>query len=106
MKKILIASAMCLACLACSRDNYNNRNTAQSEENSPDWQITTKVKSSILSDSTISASARFVSVNTTNGVVTLAGSVPTREDREKIVRMTKKVSGVVRVVDNITISSN
>jgi hyperosmotically inducible protein len=104
MKKILIASAMCLACLACSRDNYNN-NSAQSEQNSPDWEITTKVKSSILSDTTISASARFVTVNTTNGVVTLAGSVPTREDREKIVKMTKKVHGVVRVIDKITISN-
>ena len=106
MKKLLLIPAMCLVCFACSSGTNCNNNGVQSQETSADWAITTKVKSSIMSDTSISASARFVSVNTTNGVVTLTGSVPTKEDRDRIVRITKKVSGVVSVDNQITISNN
>jgi hyperosmotically inducible protein len=106
MRKLLLIPAMCLFCAACSSNGSNSNDGVKTHETSADWEITTKVKSTILSDTSISASARFVSVNTTNGVVTLTGNVPTRQDRERIVRMVKKVSGVVRVDDQMTVSND
>jgi hyperosmotically inducible protein len=107
MKKLLLIPALCLVCAACCGNGGgcgSNNDQVQSQEMSSDWSITTKVKAEILSDTSISASARFVSVSTTDGVVTLTGSVPTREDRERIYRIARKVNGVKRVDNQITIS--
>ena len=110
MKKLLLIPVMCLACLSCSHDcekkgNGNgNRCGVKSEDQSSDWSITTRVKSAIMTDTSIAAMARFVSVNTTNGVVTLTGSVASRDDRDKIVRIVKNVHGVKSVDNQITIS--
>src|SRR5271155_5094843 len=104
MKKLLLIPTLCLLCVACCGNGCNSG--VQSEQNSSDWSITAKVKSEILADTSISASARFVSVSTTNGVVTLTGTVPTRDDRDRIVKITKNVQGVMRVDNQITISNN
>ncbi len=58
-----------------------------------------------MSESNLSASARFVSVTTNDGVVTLTGTVPTREDSRHIERKVKGVSGVRRVDNQLTIGS-
>jgi hyperosmotically inducible periplasmic protein len=104
MKKLLLIPVMCLLCFACNPNGRSNNNRNQSQENSPDWQITTKVKAAIMADSSISASARFVSVNTTGGVVTLTGTVPTQEDSDRIVKIAGNVDGVVSVDNQITLS--
>ncbi len=112
MKKLLLIPVLALVCAACDNDSCcngsNNGVMSQdaSQENSADWVITTKVKAEILADTSISASARFVSVSTTNGIVTLTGSVPTRGDRYTIVKIAKGVKGVVRVDNQITIANN
>jgi hyperosmotically inducible protein len=102
MKWLYVIPVMCLLCVACSHDR-NCGGPVRSEENSADWAITTKVKAAILSDTSISGSARFVSVSTTNGVVTLTGSVSSREDRDKIVRIANNVRGVKDVDNQMTI---
>lgn len=111
MKKLLLIPAICLLCFSCNHDKECNNKACnnkpmKSQEQPSDWSITTKVKSAIMTDSSISASARFVSVNTTKGVVTLTGNVPTRADRQKIVHIVKRVHGVNRVNDKMTISKN
>ncbi len=106
MKMLFLIPIVSLLCFSCNKeDSCENRSKPQSEQNSPDWEITTKVKAAILADTSISASARFVSVKTMNGTVTLTGSVPTREDQDKIVRIVKKVHGVDRVDNQLTISN-
>jgi hyperosmotically inducible periplasmic protein len=107
MKKLLLIPTLCLVCAACcgkSSCGSSNNDQVQSQETTSDWAITTKVKAEILADTSLSASARFVSVSTTDGVVTLTGSVPTREDRERIYRITRKVNGVKKIDNQITIS--
>jgi hyperosmotically inducible periplasmic protein len=108
MKKLLLIPALCVLCCACNTKNNNNGNNPddqnQSGETSADWEITTKVKAQIMSDSTISASARMVSVETTDGVVTLTGSVPTEDDMDRIVMIVQQVNGVVRVDNQMTVS--
>lgn len=95
---------MCLLCVACNPGGGNTG--AKSQETSADWAITTKVKAAIVADSTLSASARLVSVNTTNGVVTLTGTVPTKADSDRIVKIAKNVSGVKSVKNQMIISSS
>ena len=73
--------------------------------NSSDWQLTLKVKEAILSDSLLSPSNRFVSVSTTDGVVTLTGKVSSQEQMKQIIKKAEGISGVKRVDNQMTISS-
>ena len=61
-----------------------------------DSKITTEVKSKIASDVRLSSLAN-VSVNTTNGVVTLAGEVENEHIRQTAEAVAHEVPGVVRV---------
>lgn len=109
MKKLLLCiPALCLICSGCgscgSCCGNGNCSAVQTQKEDPaDWEITTKVKAEILSDTTIGAMARFVSVSTTDGVVTLTGSVPTQKDKDLIGKIAKKVKGVSRVDNRITV---
>lgn len=106
MKSLLLIPTMCLLCFACNPNGRSNSHRSQSQENSADWSITTKVKAAIMADSSISASARFVSVNTTDGVVTLTGTVPTQADSDRIVRIAENVNGVMSVDNQMTLSNS
>jgi osmotically-inducible protein OsmY len=82
----------------------NGQMQSDSNSNQPsDWEITTKVKANIMS-ADLSASARLVSVTTNNGVVTLTGTVASREEARKIVEIAKGIRGVKRVDNQLTVS--
>lgn len=112
MKKKVLMFSICLLMGACAQnggDNKSYKNNNRTHDNqdcdqSSDWEITGRVKKMIMMDSTLSTSARFVSVETNDGVVTLTGSVPTKEDSRRIERMTKDVQGVQRVRNELTIN--
>jgi len=76
---------------------------AQNNQHS-DWQITSKVKTSIVSDGSLSASSRLVSVTTNNGVVTISGTVASKDDMNRIVQLAKDVDGVKKVDNQMTVS--
>ena len=105
MKKILFISAISLLCVACNTNNPNKSNSVQAEEQSADWAITTKVKAAILADGSLSAKAKMVTVNTTNGVVTLSGGVPTKEDKDRIEQIAKGIQGVTKVNNQLTVTN-
>lgn len=44
-----------------------------------------------------------IDINVTNGVVTLAGEVPTQEIKMEAEREAKEVNGVVRVINNLQV---
>ena len=67
-----------------------------------DAQITTQVKAKLASDVRPSSLAN-IDVNTTNGVVTLAGGVESAEVKSKAETVTASVSGVVRVNNNLQV---
>jgi osmotically-inducible protein OsmY len=46
-----------------------------------------------------------IDINVTNGVVTLAGEVPNAKVRADAQSETKKISGVVRVINNLQVKS-
>ena len=65
-----------------------------------DLQITTQVKAKLASDVGAS-SLTNVDVNTTNGVVTLAGQVENADVKNKAESVTASIPGVVRVNNNL-----
>ncbi len=98
------------ACALNGNDNKSNMNNMRSKSDhsdcnqSSDWEVTARVKKAIMMDNSLSTSARFVSVETNDGVVTLTGSVPTKEDSRRIERMVKDVQGVKRVKNELTMN--
>jgi osmotically-inducible protein OsmY len=60
-----------------------------------DSLITTKVKSSFVADSTVSA--LDISVETTQGVVSLTGLVTSEAERQRAVEIARETSGVKQV---------
>jgi hyperosmotically inducible periplasmic protein len=68
-----------------------------------DLQITAQVKSKLASDVGI-FSVTNISVNSTNGVVTLSGQVDSPDVKSKAETVAKNVPKVVRVVDTLQVS--
>ena len=67
-----------------------------------DLEISTQLKSKLASSVGLS-SVTNISVNSTNGVVTLSGQVDTEEARAKAEAVARAVPKVVRVVNNIQV---
>ena len=110
MKTILIASLIILfaSCNSNDRDRGTHSRTdyqcaRDSKDQDPDWQITARVKTALMSDNSLAASSRFVSVETTNGIVTLTGTVPSKEQSHAIERKARAISGVCKVNNQLTI---
>ena len=70
-----------------------------------DVQITTQVKTKLASDVRAS-SLTNIDVNTTNGVVTLAGQVENAEVKHSAEAVAASVPGVVRVNNNLQVDTN
>ena len=68
-----------------------------------DLEITTQVKSKLASDLGLSTVPN-ISVNSTNGVVTLSGQVDTAATKDKAAAIARAVPHVARVVDNLRIT--
>ncbi len=135
MKNALLLSALCIAFVACNRDDgccpvqqccpkpacpkpccprpvpccpngqpgnpqyYNDQSYNDGTHSEADWHITMNVKKAFMTDSDLSMSAKFVSVSTTNGTVSLTGTVSSKEESKKLERKAQSVPGV-RSVDN------
>jgi hyperosmotically inducible protein len=106
MKKLLLIPVLCLLCFSCNYIVHKSNKPVESQKQSSDWLITTKIKMAIITDTSISITSRFISVTTTSGIVTLTGSVSKRTDREKIDNIAKNIDGVKRVHNKIVISKS
>jgi len=111
MKKILYVPIICVIFAACnagsgnmaaSSSDYSENSQSQSQPS--DWQITANVKKELMGDSSLSSSARMISVSTTNGVVTLSGTAASKSERRKIVSMVENMDGVQSVDNQISVS--
>jgi hyperosmotically inducible protein len=67
-----------------------------------DARITSEVKLKFAADDTVKA--LNIDVDTSNGIVTLNGSVNSRNELEQAVRLAKQVDGVKQVKTNLTVS--
>ncbi len=96
MKRVVLLAAA-LAFLAGCRTNESP------EAQVNDLEIAAQVKSKLASDTGLSSLAN-VSVNSTNGVVVLAGQVDSVETRRKAEAVAQSVPKVVRVIDNLQVA--
>ena len=97
MRHLLFALTLTAALLTGCRTNE----TPAAQVN--DMEITANVKSKLASDVGLST-LPDISVNSTNGVVTLAGAVDSAETKARAETIARGVAKVVRVVDNLQIS--
>ena len=79
------------------------RTNESPEKQVNDIEITAQVKSKLASDVGLSSIAN-ISVNSTNGVVTLSGQVDSAEVRTKAEAVAKAVPKVASVVDSIQVA--
>jgi len=66
-----------------------------------DTSITTAVKTRLMTDEV--ARGTSIDVNTDKGVVTIAGTVPTAADKDRIGHLVARTTGVKRVVNNLAV---
>jgi osmotically-inducible protein OsmY len=74
------------------------------ETQAKDVQITAKIKGKLASEVRL-ATVTNVDVNTTNGVVTLSGTVSSPEEKEKVQTIAKSVEGVKSVNNNLQVAA-
>jgi len=66
-----------------------------------DGTLTAKIKSKMALDDTVKAAG--VNVDTTNGVVTLRGTVHSEAERTRALQLARETTGVTSVVDKLTV---
>jgi osmotically-inducible protein OsmY len=96
MKAVLVI-VPCALLLAC-------RTNVTPEQQVKDLEITAAAKSKLASGLGLS-SVPNISVNSTNGVVTLSGQVDTAAAKAKAETIVKSVPNVVRVVNNLQVAA-
>ncbi len=67
-----------------------------------DSTITTEVKAKLAKDQRL-GTLTGIEVNTTNGVVTLAGKVNSKTEKKQVEKLTKSVKGVKSVKNNLQV---
>ncbi|HTX35399.1 MAG TPA: BON domain-containing protein [Bryobacteraceae bacterium] len=98
MKALLPLLLLAAALFGC-------RTNSTPEQQVRDLQITADVKSKLASDVGLST-VPDISVNSTNGVVTLSGQVDTAAEKAKAESLARGVPHVARVVDDLQVSSS
>lgn len=83
-----------------SNSSYNNQN---SNGYNSDSRVTSRVNDALNNDNDLSQYSQNVNVDTTNGVVTLTGSVPSKDVSNSIERKVKSVDGVRKVNNQLMI---
>jgi len=86
---ITIMSALVILLIGCERRSVN------------DTTITNTVKSKLAADP--ETSALRINIDSSNGVVTLSGSVPTAAEKAEAERTARSTQGVRQVVNNLTV---
>jgi hyperosmotically inducible protein len=103
---ILLAGGL-LACSKAERQEAKtdaSQATAKASGAIDDAAITTKVKSALLADDQVKGTQ--INVDTSGGNVTLTGTVDTEAQVQRAVEVTKGVSGVQSVKNNLAASPN
>ena len=95
---LFVLGASMLLAISC-RTNESPENQVN------DAEITAQVKSKLASDVGLSTVTN-ISVNSTNGVVTLAGQVDNADLKAKAEASAKSVPKVVRVINNLQVASS
>ena len=97
MKRIMLPMALLALLVAC-------RTNESPEAQVDDMKIAAQVKAKLASDVGVSTVAN-ISVNSTNGVVTLSGQVDSSATKAKAVSVAGAVPNVAKVVDVLQVAT-
>src|SRR5215470_12143560 len=86
---IVIVAALVISLAGCERRSAS------------DTTVNTSLKNKLAADPTTSAAK--INVDTSNGVVTLSGTVPTAAEKSEAERIARNTQGVTQVVNNINV---
>jgi osmotically-inducible protein OsmY len=112
VKKLFLVAMFSLTVVTCyaasnypTQTNTTNSGSYVSDRNGTqaDTTITQNIRNAIMADNTLSTTAKNVSVSTSNGVVTLSGSVTTTQEKDAIAKKAKAVQGVDKVDNQIEV---
>lgn len=88
--------------------SFNSQSSQNSASVSGGFQgdagLTTQVQQSLKNDTSIANFSSGIMVNAQNGTVTLTGTVPSEQDKQKVESMVKNTSGVVTVNNQLQVS--
>lgn len=96
MKAIILSLVLFCAAIGC-RTNETPRDQVN------DLEITANIKSKLASDVGLST-LPDISVNSTDGIVTLSGSVNSADTKARVETLARAVPKVVRVIDNLQLA--
>ncbi len=120
VKKLLLVPAIFAMCVSCNGKSNNcdvskssnssvdsyigiNENPQTPPKELTDGEVTKNVKKMLMSDNSLSSSARTISVDTSNGVVTLTGIATNQNEARRVVKMAKGVSGVMSIDNQLKV---
>jgi hyperosmotically inducible periplasmic protein len=86
---IALSAALVISLAGCERRSAS------------DTTVTTAVKNKLAADPTTSVAK--IDVDTSNGVVTLSGNVPTVAEKAEAERLARNTQGVTQVINNISV---
>jgi hyperosmotically inducible protein len=98
MKLVLTALLLLAAITSACRTNESPEGQIN------DAEIATSIKAKLASDLGVS-SITNISVNSTQGVVTLAGTVHSAEEKSRAVAIARSIPKVVKVNDNLQVTA-
>jgi osmotically-inducible protein OsmY len=107
----VVAALTLLAGAGCERGSNQQQTTASNtasnapaSRKSPDWWTTTKVQAKFFADNTVKG--RDIDVDTSDGVVTLKGTVDSPAAKTRAIALASSVDGVSAVNDNLVIKGS
>jgi len=89
------------------RDRSGEAKTSGDQSNSPaDLRTTQAIRRALMKDHSLSVAAKNIKIITADGQVTLRGPVKTAEEKVKIDRLAKSVSGGARIDDQLEVKDS
>jgi hyperosmotically inducible protein len=97
----MLVCATCLTLPACAASSARPASSAAAMD---DATITARVKTVLLNDTQVAATK--IDVSTTNGVVTMSGTVKSKADEARAIELARRVGGVRDVKSTLQISGS
>jgi len=106
-KLFLLVPALCGMLTACHQNSsmgtQSNGMMMDQPVSAEDMKITKKINNWLMSNNSLSSDAKNIQVMTSNGVVTLSGSVVSYQEKNMIINKVMNMDGVDSVNDQLKI---
>lgn len=117
MKALVAAGLVLMASLsACRQGSYTETRAADPSEgagtagdqspSTADLGIARSIREAIAADPALSTNARYVTIISSNGVLTLRGSVYSASEKAAVGAAAQRAAGVTRVENDLEVASN